>query len=158
MTYSAWSFYNPFASQFLPVISADSLTNNPVQLDIVQGVFAQLGYNAPVTAENIAKAYAQYPNFTNLIVEGFANSQNVQLSDEQKEQVKTVLGGILKEIIKQTNQILTQKGEPTISPPVPSEIQKNEKNLQQDYTPFLFFGGVVLTVLAFFVYVKKQNA
>jgi hypothetical protein len=147
----------------MPTISVTSLVNDPAQNQIVASSFAQLGINKPVTLENIATTYStKGEDFTASLLNNLAIAQNANLSDAAKEQIKTVLGGILKQAIDKANEVIIQQGKTPIPNPQAgnSEVKGGNNtptNEQTDYKPFLFVGAIILVVSAIWAFAKKKR-
>lgn len=159
-------FWNPLSvnSPIMPTISVTSLVNDPAQNQIVASSFAQLGINKPVTLENIATTYStKGEDFTASLLNNLAIAQNANLSDAAKEQIKTVLGGILKQAIDKANEVIIQQGKTPIPNPQGtgnSEVKGGNNtptNEQTDYKPFLFVGAIILVVSAIWAFAKKKR-
>ena len=165
MDWSQWSDWNPlaiFSSTTLPTISADSLVSDPAQKQIVAKAFKQLGVDSTVSTESLATTYSSQGDvLTKAIVDNFSTSMNLNLSDAAKEQVKSVLGSVLKEVIRKANEVLIQKGQSPVPDPTSttSEIGKvtPTPDPAPDYKPFLLVGGIALVVIGFWAWAKRKK-
>lgn len=85
---------------------------------------------------------------------------SLNLSDAAKEQVKSVLGSVLKEVIRKANEVLIQKGQTPVPDPTSttSEIGKvtPTPDPAPDYKPFIIVGFIALVVIGFWAWAKRK--